>query len=253
MQPSICKFTVLKQTIARYGTIIKRETLSGSSLNPGKPILLLESKDPFPGYYCSEKTPADNSCKEFSYYLPVAPLNCCHEDMVCRISLLVQKKFGVQTCPAHISLHGKYTRAIRIKNLKSQSIGEIAGVFEKHGIGFHKSKKVGAYLSHIYLKSFFEVHQLDQDIFQNKLSPDIYYLSISEPQEWKKFEQLITYQKLHSSFKNFDAAIGYWMQKPAFNDFIRIYGKNIPTEKLNAIRDEFLKNLELLNQRKVLI
>jgi hypothetical protein len=64
---------------------------------------------------------------------------------------------------------------------------------------------------------------------------------------------LITYQKSKSGFKNFDAAIGYWMQKPVFIDIIRVYGKKLQIGMLHTIRKEFLENLQMLNERKVLI
>jgi hypothetical protein len=243
----------LEQTVAKYGTILKREALSNASSWENQKFLILESRDPFPGFYCSEQMPADNSCKEKSYYLPVTTLPCCHQDLVCRISLEVNQKFGIQVCPAHISLQGKYSKAIRVKDMQGHAMDEVAGIFEQNGISFHKHKKIGTYLSHIYLKSFFEIETLEQNIYRNALSPDIFYLTIPQNLDWKPFEQIVTFQKSNNSFKNFDAAIGYWMEKPRFIDFLRIYGKKLSLAQLNEIREKFIEILEYYNKEKVLI
>lgn len=257
MIPYFCycsnKSNHLEQIAAKYGTILKRETLCSVSIPSKTEALVLMSKDPFPGFYCSEKTPTDNSCKDFSWYLPVAPLASCHEDHICRISLKVRKKTDIRACPAQICLKGKYTRAIRLKNLKPKDISSVIEIFVTEGVEFHKPREIKTFLSTIYLRSFFELHALSDRVFQNAHSKDLYYLVIPENMEWLKFEQLITYQKSKSSFRNFDAAIGYWMQAPEFIDFIRIYGKSMPLEKLENIREEFLENLKMFNKDKILI
>lgn len=235
----------MHQTEQKYGTILKREALRNACFDESCPHLVLESGDPFPGYYCSEKHPVDISCKEKSYYLPVQSVACCHDDFICRISLEVFNKLNVQACPAQITLLGKYVSAIRIKGYESYSINDVTGIFEKHGVGFYKNKKVSTYLAFICLKAFFEVKSIDKNIFQNLLSPDIYYLILPESIEWKLFERLITYQKSNEGFKNFDAATGYWMSKPSFVDFLRIYGKNLSLKQLNTIREIFIHNLNL--------
>ncbi|MCF8366798.1 MAG: hypothetical protein K9H16_13505 [Bacteroidales bacterium] len=243
----------MKQTAPKYGTILKREALSNASSYEDPRILILEAKDPFPGFYCSEQMPADISCKEKSYYLPVSTLPCCHQDMVCRISLEVNRKFGIHACPAHISLQGKYSKAIRVKNMQGHGMDEVVGIFEQNGISFHRHKKISTYLSHIYLKSFFEILAVEENIFRNALSPDIFYLTIPQNLDWKPFEQIITFQKSKNTFKNFEAAIDYWMEKPHFIDFLRIYGKKLSMHQLNEIREKFIEILQYYNEKKVLI
>jgi len=236
----------------KYGTILKREVLVNASFQNLTEHLVLESDDPFPGYYCSEKHPADISCKEKSYYLPVQSLSCCHDDDVCRVSLEVLNVLNVQACPSQITLMGKYVRAIRVKGLGDKSLTRVTEIFTNNGIHFFSNRKVPVYLCYIYLKAFFEVIKIDTGIFQNQLSPEIYYLIIPEKMEWKLFEKLITYQKSQSIFKNYDAAIGYWMEKPAFTDFLRIYGKSLTIKQLDEIKNTFSDNLSLFNQNKLI-
>ena len=134
------------QTELKFGTILKREALRNASLQSTSGKLILESNDPFPGFYCSERHPADNSCKEKSYYLPVQSVTCCHDDFICRISLEVFDKLSVQACPAQVTLMGKYVRAVRVKNLENHFFHEVVDVFGKHGISFFNNRKVTPYL-----------------------------------------------------------------------------------------------------------
>ncbi|MBN3035554.1 MAG: hypothetical protein JW861_08200 [Bacteroidales bacterium] len=237
----------------KYGAIIKREALSNSTLESGSGKLILVSKDPFPGYYCSESNPADNRCKELSYYLPVSVLPHTHEDTVCNLSLALARELKVHACPARISLMGKYVGAIRIKNLNKIPVDEIIEFYSSNGLSFFKNVRVNTYLSSIYLNSFFEIIRLGKDIYRNIVSPALYYLLIPEPVEWRIFERVITYQKSKGGFVNYDAATGYWIGKPAFVHFIRIYAKEITMDQMKGIRRDFAENLSAFRDQNVLI
>lgn len=240
-------------TLMKYGTICKRETLINAFPDVNNNYLVLKSNDPFPGFYCSEKNPADNSCKENSYYLPVYNLPHCHEDKICRISLEIYNNTKMQVCGAHILLGGKFVNAIRIKGTEAEGIKKLVSVFMENNIRFYKQKNVNTYLSKIYLKSFFTIKEIETSVFQNTISSELFYFEIPEKLDWATFEQLITYQKTHSSFKNFDAAPGYWIQKPAFTDFVRVYGKKLKLTQLLTIKEDFLYNLAQYREQKILI
>jgi hypothetical protein len=249
----IYKISKLYQKTLKYGSIIKREALTNAAVKSNSGHLILASEDPFPGFYCSKENPADNNCKEFPYYLPISSLPCCHEDKICKWSLELNKKTNIQSCAAHIWLLGKFVKAIRIKNLNNNKMDEVIEFFSAHNLSFYKDKKINTYLSQIYLKGFFEVARPAKDIFRNTISPDLYYLLIPFSIEWKLFEQLITYQKSKGGFTNYDAAIGYWIEKPAFTNFIRIYGKKLKLDELEKIRKVFIQNLKEYQIQMVLI
>jgi hypothetical protein len=237
----------------KYGTILKREALSNAFVDVDDSVLILKSSDPFPGFYCPGKNPADNSCKEISYYLPVHVHTGCIEDNICRISLEIFNNTKIQVCASKVLLSGKFIQAIRIKGTNLIGIQRIVSVFKENGIQFYKNRKVNIYLAEIYLKSFFEIKRIGGAIYQNNYTPELFYLDIPERLDWKLFEKLITYQKTYSSFKNFDAALGYWMQRPAFTDFMRIYGTKLSLPELQTIRDSFLENLKNYKEKKILI
>ena len=242
----------LKETGSKFGTIFKREALASVSLNLDTEVLILKSKDPFPGYYCSADEPANNACKEQSFYLPVYSASLEREDQLCRLCLQSKSEFRIQTCPAQFSLNGKSVRGIRLKDVDQSQFNKVILFFQEAGLEFHTNKKVSTYLSQIYLKAFFEVHQYAAQVYQNSDYPDLYYLEIDEKLEWSVFERLITYQKSQTNFKNYDAAMGYWYTQPSFTDFIRVYGKDLSAEVLISIRKEYLKNYKAFKESRIL-
>ncbi len=243
----------LNQIESRFGTIFKREALLTAPVSSVSDVLVLHAKDPFPGYYCSEKNPADSSCKEQSYYLPVYTGTLTSEDHLCRMCLEAKTTFRISSCPARFSLGGKSVKGIRLKDIDFGIIDSVVKFFESSGLQFYSNKKIATFLSHVYLKSFFYVKPIADQIYQNTQNSDLYYLEIPEPVEWDVFERLFTFQKSRTDFKNYDAALGYWYTQPMFTDFIRIYGKDLATDKLSVIRDEFLRNNEAFKESKIMI
>ncbi|MCK5822021.1 MAG: hypothetical protein KAH17_09040 [Bacteroidales bacterium] len=243
----------MDQIESRFGTILKREALLTVARDYKTHALILYSKDPFPGYYCSEDNPSDSSCKEQSIYLPVYSGSLPAEDLVCRMCLEAKAKFQISSCPARFSLGGKIVKGIRLKNIEADIVNSVVEFFEAAGLQFYPEKKISTFLSHVYLKAFFDVKQISDQIFQNTLNQDLYYMVIPEPVDWSVFERLFTFQKFRSKFKNYDAALGFWYTQPTFTDFIRIYGKNLGADKLLDIRSEFLRNIKAYKESKIMI
>jgi len=243
----------LDQIESRFGTIFKREALLSAARDYGTHALILYAKDPFPGYYCVENDPSDSSCKEQSIYLPVYSGSVSSDDQLCRMCLEAKIKFQIASCPARFSLGGKIVKGLRLKSIDTEKVSAVVAFFESAGLQFYSEKKIGTFLSHVYLKAFFDVKLISDQIFQNTINPDLYYMVIPEPVEWSVFERLFTFQKSRTDFKNYDAALGYWFTQPVFTDFIRIYGKNLDTDKLLGIRKEFLYNFTAFKESKIMI
>ncbi len=237
----------------KFGTILKRETLSNAPLPFKSKFLILHSSDPYPGYYCSEAYPTDNSCKEFSYYIPFSNNYFGDEELLCRISLEIQSEISIKICPSVIRTKDENLRAFRVKEIDPEQLPAIFELLNKKGITLLKNKITKSFLGHIHLKGFFEIRQISEGIFENTESNGLYYLQIPASLDWKIFENLITYQKSNSKFRNFDAAIGYWVEKPSFHDFLRIYGTNLELKQLIEIHKEFLKNLKKHHKQGILI
>jgi len=242
-----------RQSTLRFGSIMKRETLSAAPLPFSTKFQILYSSDPFPGYYCNEKEPADNSCKEFSYYIPIQAPDQLMEENLCRISLELQSKLSVNICPSVIRMQGEYKRSFRVKEIEPGQLSDVLDSLSDHKFKLLKGNITTSFLAQIQLNAFFDIRQIEPSIYKDTSSNGLYYLMIKDHVDWSIFEKLITYQKLNSKFKNFDAAIGYWFDKPSFQDFLRIYGKGLEVEQLMKIHQDFLINLKRYKQQGILM
>jgi len=243
----------LRKNYSKFGTIIKRETLASASLSVPSKYLVLHSNDPYPGYYCNLDQPADNSCKDISYYIPIRELQITDEETYCRISLKMHARLGLTVCHAMFNFEGSNIHAFRVKHTDEDGLHRLLRHLEGQGLQFFNDKKVKSFLSHIHLRSFFEIRQISENIYANRDSAGLFYFAINEMLNWEDFEKIITYQKNHSSFKNFDAATGYWIEKPAFTDFVRIYGNALNVSTLESIRKDFLRDMRKYKRQGMLI
>lgn len=239
--------------LSKFGTILKRETLASASLLQKTGSLVLLSNDPYPGYYCSEEHPADNSCKAISYYIPLKEHLSVDIELTCRISLELQNELEINICAAYFNFENTFIRAFRLKEIEKEQLPDIIEKLKSKGLKLYRHKKVKSFLSYIRIKNFFEIEQIDAHLFKNSLSDKLYYFSIPEKMRWEQFEQMITFQKLNSSFKNFDAAIGFWIEKPRFTDFVRIYTIDPKLKTLKEIQKDFLSNVTIYEKQGMLI
>ena len=243
----------MKQKLSKFGTILKRETLANAPLPFRSRYMVLYSSDPFPGYYCTEEVPADNSCKEFSYYIPFYNNYFGNEELLCRVSMEMKEQYHLNICPAVFKMEGEDVRAFRVKGIETHQYQHVIESLKERDFKLYKHKTLRSFFAHIHLKAFFDIRQLEDGIYMNTDSQGLFYLDIPERLEWEEFEKLITYQKSHSKFRNFDAAIGFWVERPVFRDFIRIYGTELKQEQLQEIHTDFLVNLEKYRKQNIAI
>lgn len=223
----------------KYGTVIKRETIGNAHDCSVDNMLILQAKDPYPGYFCPEKS-TPPLCKSGTYFLPHLQPACCPDDHICRVSLEASNELQINTCLAYITINGRLTRAFRLKETPADRISDALRFFKTAGIETAPFRKIDTHLSEIYIKSFQCLVKIDANIFRNRILNNHYYLKIPQKISWDLFEKLITFQKNNNELNNFDAATGYWIQSPVFSDFIRIFGPKLSHQQLSEIRNTFL-------------
>jgi len=236
----------------RFGTVLKRETIGNINVTGVEHLLVLQAKDPYPGFFCPDRGQSVE-CKEGTFFLPHANPVCCPEDDVCRLGLLATEKLGINTCLSFITIRGKLTRAFRLKETSSDRIAGAVGFFRDHGVEIQNYRRIPTHLSYIYIKSFQNLVRLADHIYRNQKLGNHYYLTIPAPVRWEVFEKIITYQKFSAEMKNFDAAIGYWLQTPQFIDFIRIYGPKLTLPQLTQIRESYLEIYTKVDKNEIVI
>ncbi|RLD76265.1 MAG: hypothetical protein DRJ15_15630, partial [Bacteroidetes bacterium] len=192
-------------------------------------------------------------CKEYSYYLPFEYSLPFDEGFLCRISLEMQSEISVKICPAVIQMQGGYVHSFRVKEIAPEQLLTVFEFLSQQNFKLLKNKPTKSFLAYMNLKAFFELRQIGEGLYENTDSKGLYYLEIPERINWTLFEKLLTYQKSNSKFKNFDGAIGYWVGKPKFVDFLRIYGTGLEIQQLTKIHEEFLINMKKYTKQGILI
>ena len=117
-----------------------------------------------------------------------------------------------------IRMQGEQIRAFRVKEIEPEQLLTVIEFLKGMNFKFHRSKLIRSSLAHILLKAFFQLHQIDDNIYENSDSRGLYYLNIPELLEWTIFEKLITYQKSNSKFVKKSAWTRYGVKK-AFIDY----------------------------------
>lgn len=231
----------LDKIISKYGTIIKREPLTGISLSDDQGFLLIKTKDPFPGFYCSDKDLTDISCKEMAWYIPLQGIKPEEQDDIIRICKQAEVELNIDACPGTIQLKGKQTCVIRFKGDNS-GIKKLAALLNITGFKTYKNQKISTYLGEINLKLNFELLKIKEGIYQNTQNENLYYMTTKYHNNWKSFEKLITFQKSQMQNRNFDAATGYWIESSETVDFLRVFSKKPDKKELRKIIETYNSN-----------
>lgn len=229
--------------IASLGYITKEENL-GTIEGKIFPYLVLEDKNPFPGYYDHKNTPGER--KPTFLFFVINPANTSTPDELIRITSKIQKGFKrtFDAQPATINLYNRKHDCIRVDFDEFYIINDLLSAYVKEGIELLKARKVEEYKSFIKVYGFFELEEVESGVFKNITDPNKYYLEIPDMPPWLAFRKMVIATKNSSEFKTFDAALASIYQRGILLDFVRIYTEKAETEKLIALHKKFNYEME---------
>lgn len=227
--------------IETFGSLTKVETLHTIDHNVMPNSFVLETMEPFPGYY--ERTMPDDITPRslFIVLKKDYPIEC-----VLRACQRI-KYFGSFSCDFTFATlwiyNNKYT-AIRLKDL--QDFSEIAPIQEaivKEELELKRRKTLQA-SAFIRISKTFMVEEKTDGIYQDLDETDMYYLEIPELLNWNVFENLTKQVKNNITNRGFDAALAVIYRKNKVVDLIRIYDKRIDTERAARLRSNYLNEIK---------
>lgn len=227
-----------------YGAIIKKEVLSSIDKNLCNRFFVLYTDNPYPGYY-SQIIPDSNSFLPRSLFFITK--GKIENEIIFRLSkqLKLKKNIDVDITPAEIEVQNILRNAIRIKNIDNFSqIKEIATFITESDIRFEKSKNIDEYIGLIKIKKMFEVKEVNNGEWIDTRDNGMAYFKIPRKISWEKFEKITKLIKNNVKNNIFDAALGYFFVNFDIEDIIRIYDPNIDKEKINNIRELYLKEID---------
>lgn len=234
------------KSIASLGYIQKREKLASLKTPVNHNELILETIQPYPGYYSPQHVPSWSAGpKTKSLYLLIKAFDCCNEEQVTRIIQHVQNKldYELKATPGRVSISTKDYSCIRLKLDSTFVIPELVDKFKEQGILFIKKRRIDEIECMINVQKFFKMHTVNNGLYQDMVNSNIYYLQLPHDLSWDKFEEITMRMKSSLQFPDFDAALANVYHEHGFLDFIRIYTPDLTSFDMEKLRDKYLKNL----------
>lgn len=230
---------IANSNIESLGKIIKEETLQSVDYNVIQNTLVLENREPFPGYH-GENLPFES--KPESIFLITT--RGYSPETVFRITqrLCKQHQMDFNACPAEITLFNNSYSAIRIRGLNTYtSIADIQGYYDDEGITFLKHKKIkGTGL--IKIEKVFRLEIIEDYYYKDLDDEFTYYFAIPYQFGWNLFKKVTYIIKNNIENRNFDGALCFIYLKE-ITDFIRIYA-NTDINRLKLIREKYLEEIK---------
>lgn len=238
----------MKNNIETIGKITKKELLGAIEKDLAGGFMALENRHPFPGYH-------GNTIPDFHELIPdsifIITKQEYNEENLIRTSHKIRKKFKKKfdAAPGQINVFNEMVPCIRVKFLKSYSdIAPLLSLFNEHGIQFVKYKKVKPSEGLITINKFFELEILDPGMYLDQEDTDMCYFQIPMHINWDTFERITLDMKRNMDDNKFDAALAVIFRKNCAIDCVRVYGHRINREKINTIKDRYLKEIKKLKK-----
>lgn len=227
--------------IQTVGTLSKKETLSSVENEMNYNILMLESKQPFPGYH---GTTVPELLEPVSLF--ALTTGTFSNEFIVRSVHEIKKSgnYSFSATPATIQFKNGLAEVIRFKGLGYGEVAEVISKFVAAGIGFKKYKKISPYSSIIRVRKYFKVEKIASRIFLDLFDEGTYYLQIPDFLDWDAFEKMTMAIKYNLENNKFDAALTSVYYEKGIMDLVRIYDVDADQEKLNLILAKYLEAID---------
>lgn len=229
-----------KVIIETLGRIIKVETLTSIDSNIIPKTMVLETSEPFPGYF-GHNFPKDSAPR--SIFLVT---NKKYKGIkLKRILIAIQKESGQQCdlVDGSIKIFAKKYYCLRLKGLYCfDQIPRIQRMLIDHGIKFARAKKIEA-PGKIVINKNFKLEEIEEGMYKNLDQEEQYFIVIPIKLKWKEFYDITMKIKQNIDNKIFDAAIGFMHRENNIVDFIRIFDKDQAPERMKKIQEMYLNEV----------
>lgn len=237
----------MSEKIQSIGTLWKKEKLATLEWEVSFAELLLEDKDPLPGYYDHFEIPSQE--KDLLPRWTFAILrNCssCNQNDIIRITTQIRKSFSkpFDTVPGKLSLNNEIVPCMRIQLDDYKVLPELIKLYSKHGLEFAPHRKVAPYESLIKITKFFDLDWISNNIYKDTDLPDTYYIHIPKGIGWDTFEKISETVKNNTDHKVYDAALASVYCKSGVIDLVRIYDRKTNHEILNHLSNKYYSEVE---------
>jgi hypothetical protein len=232
-----------RATIERFGALTKEEKLTTTdpSLFANK-YQVYESRAPFFNYY------EDSPGLKLGTHVYLELEGYHSFETILRATLEIKKMvdFKFYATLGYLTYQNTTYQVIRLLGVDSyEKVSELQGLYELQVVRLKRSHtKLNDQMVVIRLEKFLHLKEVEGGTyFFDDAQPQIGYFKVPEYISWEKFKTLTREVKYETSLLFFDAATAYFYQNREIVNLVRIFKNDNSTDKLEAIRERYLKLL----------
>lgn len=232
--------------IETIGYITKEEHMVSLEHDIIPNTMVIETRQPFPGYH-GKNLPGELSAEVPEFVFFVTKQKYTTEN-IARVTQNIKKYFkdDIDIARAEIYVFNTKLPCIRLKHCKDLSkIEELQSCYKGEDIKFAKKKKVDT-IGLIKIQKHLMLEEIAGGIYKDLEEERTHYLQIPVELKWPQFKSITLKIKNNMDDSNFDAALGMFYRKGGIVDFVRIYDKNASKERLEDIKNLYLKEISKL-------
>jgi len=237
----------MAENIQSLGYLLKKEKLATLASDQAHPELLLESLEPFPGFYEEYFLPTtDREHKPKSVFMVIKNFDVCHEDDFIRMTMHIKRdhKIKFDAALSSIMLFNEPATSIRVNMEDYSQLPELIAHYKQVGVKFHSSKLVKSYQSLIKIRRFFDLEVMAEGIYKDADKQDTYYLKVPLFMTWDEFEKATIAIRNNFDYKTYDAAQAAIYDKPGIIELVRIYDRKADLSKLQSLQQKYIIEVE---------
>ena len=237
----------MADNIQSLGYLLKKEKLATLASEQPHPELLLESLQPYPGFYEEYFLPTNaREQRPKSVFMVIKNFDVCHEDDFIRMTMHIKRdhKIKFDAALSSIVLFNEHATSIRVNMDDYGQLTELITHYKQVGVKFQPAKLVKPFQSLIKIRRFFDLELMAEGIYKDADKPDTYYLRVPIFMTWEEFEKVTIAIRNNFDYKTYDAAQAAIYNKDGIVELVRIYDRKAGLSKLQSLRQKYIIEVE---------
>jgi hypothetical protein len=229
----------MAEQLQSSGYLLKKEKLAPLASDYPHKVMLLESSNPYPGFYDEYFLPT--TARERlpkSVYIVLRNFDISHEDDFIRMTMHIKEHhnlaFDAALCS--ISLFNEPAISIRVSMDNYSELPLLIGHYQQVGVKFLPIRPIKTFQSLIKIRRFFDIHKLGDGIFKDNDKADTFYIKVSRYLKWDDFERLTITIRNNFDHKSYDAAQAILYNKNGVIELVRIYDQKSDIAVLQSLK-----------------
>lgn len=237
----------MAENIQSLGYLLKKEKLVTLAADKPYSELLLESLEPYPGFYEEYFIPTTaREQRPKSVFMVIKNFDVCHEDDFIRMTMHIKRDHHIEFDAAlsSIMMFNEPASTIRVNMVNYSQLPELISHYRNVGVKFQSAKQIKPYQSLIKIRRFFDLEALADGVYKDADKPDTYYIEVPGYMSWDNFEKSTIAIRNNFDYKTYDAAQAAIYNKAGIIELVRIYDRKSDISKLQSLRQKYLIEIE---------